>query len=364
MIMKAKLFATGLAALALLASSCTGRSGWSVKGTIDGAENGTKLAIEGYNAGRWYVIDSVAVDAAGKFAYNANAAMPGVDILRLTLPGKGSVCFPVDSVDAITVAADAASFGKGHKLGGTAIAQIFSAIDSVAANTPDMAELQRKLGGFITSDTTGIVAYYAVGKSVGNAPIFNPNDSFGNRIYGAAAQVYAHYRPLDPRGAALLQAYYSGRQALGKMPQNDNGQVIEVDATGLIELVRYDNRGERRSLQELASEGKVVLLSFTDYSIEASPAYNSILNDLYELYHSKGLEIYQIAFDADEVEWKESAVNLPWITVWNSQSDGISALSAYNVGVLPLTYIIDRKGDLGARIIDPTELPKKLAAYF
>lgn len=360
--MKTKIIAIGLAVMAL--TSCVGRSGWSIEGTLNGSEEGSRLALEGYNAGRWYVLDSIDVKASGKFAYKSDAPFQSVEILRLTLPGKGSVCFPVDSVDAITLEADAARFGTGHKLGGTPLAQTFSAIDSVSVSTPDMSELQRKLAEFITADTTGIVAYYVVGKSIGNSPIFNPEDNFGNRVYGAAAQVYAHYRPLDPRGTVLRQAYFAGRQALGKLTTEANTQVIDVAETGIIEIERYDNKGERQSLQELVSKGNVVLLSFTDYGIEASPAYNAILNDLYELYHAKGLEIYQIAFDADEVEWKASAINLPWITVWNSPADGINVLSAYNVGVLPLTYIVDRKGDLGARIIDPTELPKKLAAYF
>lgn len=359
--MKAKFIFGAIAALAM--TSCGG-AGWSVTGTVNGAEKGTKMAVEAYNAGIWYVVDSVEIGNDGKFAYKANAPMPSIDILRLTLPGKGSVCFPVDSVDAITLDADAATFGTGHKLGGSDIAHTFAVVDSIAASTTDVAELQRKLAGFITTDTTGIVAYYTVGKSVGNTPVFNPADNLGNRLYGAATQVYAHYRPNDPRGLALQQAYFNGRQALGKIIPEAPEQVFEVEETGLIDIKRYDNKGVLQSLSEVAQKGKVVLLSFTDYSLPNSPSYNNILNDLYTLYSAKGFEIYQIAFDADEVSWKEAALNLPWITVWNSSSDGVGALASYNVGALPTTFIIDRKGDLGARVVDPADLPKQIAKYF
>ena len=353
-----------VAAAAMMCASCGGHHGWSVDGTVDGAERGTALAVEAYNAGRWYVLDSVKTDGSGRFAYQAAEPMHGSDILRLTLPGKGSVYFPVDSVDAVSVEADASTFGTGHRLLGTALAQTVGAIDSLVAVTADVDQLRRALAGFVTSDTTGIIAYYAIGKSVGSTPVFNPNESFGNRIYGAAAQVYAHYRPEDPRGSVLREAYFAGRRALGKAVPGQNSQVIEVPETGIIEVARYDNKGTMRSLSELASQGKVVLLSFTDYSLQSSPAYNAVLNDLYTLYHSKGLEIYQIGFDGSEVEWKEAALNLPWITVWNSPEDGSSVLASYNVGALPLTYIIDRSGDLGKRIVDPTALPKEVARYF
>lgn len=348
--------------LAALASSCGPEPAWQVKGTVEGAEPGTRLALEACNAGHWYVLDSVDV-RNGAFDYKAAEPVHGTDIFRLTLPGKGSIYFSVDSAGMVTVTATAANFGTGHKLAGNDAAGVMAAIDSIAASTADRTALQRALTGFVTADTTGLIAYYAVCKSVDGHPVFDPNESFGNRVYGAAAQVFAHYRPLDPRGVALRKAYFDGRRALGKIPDTPD-TVLEVPETGIIEIARYDDRGVHRSLTELASQGKVVLLSFTDYSLETSPAYNAMLNDLYELYHSKGLEIYQIAFNANELSWKEAARNLPWITVWNSPEDGVAPLASYNVGALPLTFIIKRDGDLGQRVADSTDLPRQVAKYF
>ncbi len=353
------------ASLVLLAmTACSHHEGWSVKGTLEGASDGTKLAVEACNAGHWYVLDSVDVSKDGRFEYKSAEPAAIADIMRVILPGKGSVYFPVEGTDAVTINANASTFGTGHRLGGTDMAHAVGAVDSIVASTSDVAELQKKLAGFIVSDTTGIVAYYTVGKSVGNTLIFNPKENFGNRIYGAAAQVYAHYKPEDPHGDALKAAFFEGRRALGKIPEGESGQVIEVPESGLIEISRYDNRGELHSLSEVAGKGNVVLLSFTAYDQQFSPAYNSILNDLYTLYHDKGLEIYQIAFDNDEVAWKEAALNLPWVTVWNSGHDGAAVLNSYNVGALPMTFIIDRQGNLTSRVVDPTDLPKQVGRMF
>lgn len=360
--MKAHRILLAVSVTAAMAMSCSGPQGWSVNGTVAGAPEGSRLAIEACNAGYWYVLDSVTVGRDGKFDYRSQEPAASADIMRITMPGKGSVYFPVDANDMVTVDAVAATFGTGHKLSGSDMAETVAAIDSIIASTSDIAILQQKLAGFVVTDTTGIVAYYTVGKTAGNTLIFDPNTSFGNRIYGAAAQVYEHYKPGDNHGEALKTAYFAGRRAMGKVPAPTG--TIELESTGFIDIARFDSKGVEHKLSDYAKSGKVVLLSFTSYDQDFSPAYNAVLNNLYELYHSKGLEIYQVAFDSSEVEWKEAAKNLPWVTVWNSPSDGDVILRNYNVGAVPMTFVINSNGELEERVVDPTQLPAKMAKKF
>lgn len=58
-----------IAGAALCAASCSGPSGWSLKGEIEGSHP-EKVALEGYNNGIWYLIDSLKVDAGGNFSFN------------------------------------------------------------------------------------------------------------------------------------------------------------------------------------------------------------------------------------------------------------------------------------------------------
>ncbi len=355
---------TAAAAVAGLAlASCGGPQGWSIEGTVNGAEAGSRLAIEACNAGHWYVLDSVAVAKNGTFRYTSGEPAPDADVMRVTMPGKGSVYFPVNGRDAVTLEAEAATFGAGHRLGGTDMARTVSAIDSIAASGADIAAIRASLAGFVVSDTTGIIAYYTVGKSVGKELLFDPADNYGNRIYGAAAQVYAHYKPLDPHGQALKAAYFAGRKALGKTVAAEPETVVELPESGYIDITRYDSRGVSHSVSEAVRDNRVVLLNFTAYDQDYSPAYNKALNDLYQLYGSKGLQIYQIAFDQNEAEWKAACASLPWIAVWNSPADGADALVSYNVGALPVTFVI-RDGAITDRVVDPAELPRKVAPAF
>ncbi len=99
-------------AVPALFTSCSPQSdGWSLRGNINGLDSGRSLAIEAPSAtGGWYVVDSVHPSSDGTFSYTSAAPAPYPEIMRLTLPGSGNIYFPVDSVDCVTIEAEANSF--------------------------------------------------------------------------------------------------------------------------------------------------------------------------------------------------------------------------------------------------------------
>lgn len=354
-------------ALAALAAACTGgHKGWTIEGAVSGCE-GRKMAVEGFNAGRWYVIDSVEIGRGGSFCYEAAAPAAIAEVLRLNLDGR-AVYFPVDSLDRLTLTTDSASFGTRYELGGTPAADKIVAIDrmiaeSVAARGVDGAladsTLKAGLNDIAINDSTCIAAYYIINKNIGGKPIYDLSRRRDLGIVGAVAQRFADMRPDDPRTKWLTQIYLTARQL--NNPAAAPALSLQAKESGLIDIVRYDNRGVEQSLARLAEKGGVTLLSFTSYDGEGSPAYNVALAELRTRYGAQGLEIYQIAFDADEVEWKRKADNLPWITVWNSPVDGAEVLMQYNVGALPVTYVIGRDGTIAERVTDPAKLAAAVA---
>ncbi|MDE6134473.1 MAG: DUF4369 domain-containing protein, partial [Muribaculaceae bacterium] len=127
-----KYITCGVAALAVLATaSCGAPSGWSVSGDISGAPEGSRVALEGFNNGRWYLIDSLDVDSKGRFGYKSGEALHFADIMRVSLPGNGSIYFPADSVDHITIDAAYADFSTDYSIGGNPMAADIMAVDSV-----------------------------------------------------------------------------------------------------------------------------------------------------------------------------------------------------------------------------------------
>ena len=105
----------------------------------------------------------------------------------------------------------------------------------------------------------------------------------------------------------------------------------------------------------------MVLLNFTAYAAEESPAFNVALNKVYEKYHNQGFEIFQVSLDENEYAWKQTAKNLPWITVLNSVADGTQILSQYNVSSLPTVFLFNRNGELVERVNDISQLDAAIA---
>jgi len=354
------------AALAVMLAACSGDEGWKISGEVYGAE-GDRMALEGFNNGSWYVVDSVDIDRNGAFAYSAPAPAAYPEVMRLSLDGR-SIYFPVDSTDHITLTTQAADFGNRYSLSGTEAAvslrQLDSLInacvadgqaDALAPGSPQKrALLQRALEA-----PSAITGYYLVNRSVGGRPLFDLSDRADVRLYGAVAQRFATERPDDPRTKYLSERFITAQRAF----RQGNVTEIAVPETKLFDIKRYDKDGKMQSLADMASKGGVTILSFTAYGAEESPAYNVTLNSLWEKYRDRGLNIYQIAFDADETVWRSTARNLPWTAVWNATTDGSEPLAKYNVGALPMTFIIDRSGTVAARVADPGRLDAEVAKY-
>ncbi len=347
----------------LTATSCGKKSNqWSIDGRIDGAD-GQVMLLEASDNGRWYAIDSVELTKNGSFSFSHDATgYP--DIYRLRL-GEKTLYFPIDSIETVTVVTNANAFDSEYTLAGSESAEMLMQVDrrvmdviarrgAGAISTDSL--LKRDLGTMLLGNPSGIVSYYIINKKIGGKSIFNPADKADLRVIGAVANAFNTYRPNDPRTSYLRNLYLSNRTVTAR-------DTILANEVPIFEINLMDDRGEHHSLEQLAKQGKVILLNFTAYSADGSPAYNRELNKVYEQYHDRGLEIYQVALDDDEYQWRQAAHNLPWITVLNPQSNGSKVLMDYNVSTIPTIFIINRQGEISERVDDISALASSVAKY-
>lgn len=340
---------------------------WHAEGTLTGAEN-SDIVVEAPNGrGGWYAIDTVKTDKAGNFKI-AGLPVGHPEVFRITYDGQ-SAYFPIDSLDNVHISGTTADFATAYTVSGTESADKLQKVNELinqaikekgfdaVAYDPD---LKRQLAESVLRDPAGAVAYYTIFRKVGKMPLFDPTQKSDLRIIGAVATAFNTSRPADPRTKFLETYYISSRRNLGTAAPTDTLVALEIK---LPEISLLDKKGVRRSLNEVASEGKVVVLNFTSYAAEASPAFNLELAKVYTANQPNGLEVYQVAFDDDEFLWRQAAQNLPWITVYNSPADGDVALRSYNVGALPATFIINRKGELVERVPDVSHLASAVSRY-
>ena len=357
-----KIFLMMLALVALTA--CNGNR-FHIDGTIDGATDSTTLVLEQSSNGEWFIVDSITVDKNGKFSVNAPAPeVPNIYQLRL---GNQSICFPIDSLDHLTIKAKLPNFATDYTIAGSEHAEQVMKIDKEAMQFAKEAGSEAKLQAWkdqlarqIVADPSGIVAYYTINKYINGKPLFDPLNDNDLRIIGAVANAFNSFRPQDPRTEYLVNLLLDGqrRRRLMSAPSD----TVYADVATLIEIKLQDYDGKDYSLTKVAAENKVVLLDFTAYTTEVSPQLNKLLNDIYQSYHNRGLAIYQVGLDQDNVAWRQSAKNLPWITVFDPRSINSQYVGAYNVTGIPTTFII-RNSEIVERVEDPTHLKAAVSKY-
>lgn len=361
--MKKTIFSAVIALMGL--TGCKDSNSWTVKGVIADAD-GKTVVLEASDNGMWYALNSVTLDKSGRFSISEKAAgYP--DIYRLNLDGQ-TVYFPIDSIETVTVNSNAPEFGSAYTVTGTTEADMLMYVDNrikeTVAAKGDVAVtdslLKRELSGMLLGNPAGIVSYYIINKKIGETPLYNPADKNDLRVIGAVANAFSSFRPNDPRTGYLKRLFLSNRRAQNSATLPSD--TLFVEEIPIFDINLSDNTGKTHSLKDVAAHNKVVVLNFTLYNVDASPAFNMELAKVYEKYRNSGLEIYQVSVDEDEFQWKQSAKNLPWITVYNSRADGASNMLNYNVSALPATFIISN-GELAARVDDVSALASELKKY-
>lgn len=356
-----------LAVMGAVMCSCGG-SGFKVSGNVEGGSDTTKMVLETSESGRWFVVDSVKTTGDGDFKFEEPAPQYA-DIYRLRY-GDKMIYFPIDSLDNIEIKTNIKSFDMGYTLAGSDNAVKVMNIDKKAAEfsglpaneyTSKVEAWKRELANQILSDPSGIVAYYIINKYIGDEPLFDPVNDFDFKVIGAVANAFNSFKPNDPRTSYLVNVLRQGqirrRQVMAK------ADTMYVSEAKIIDIKLQDKKGVMQDLQSVTQKGNVVLLNFTVYSAEFSPVFNKALADIYRKHKASGLEIFQVGIDTDEFQWRQAAANLPWITVYDPAGLNSQNLASYNVTQVPLTYIINRSGELVERVSDFTQLESAVAKY-
>lgn len=359
-------------AVALALASCSDRKGWTVEGTVSGAPDST-LYVEASTFNNWHALDTLRLSSDGSFKFRAKEAAAIPTIYRLRF-GDKYIYFPVDSIETVKVEAQAANFDSGYTLSGNAVAPQMATVDSLVAASVRQngingaladQDLKRTLNLMVNRDTTCLLSYYIVGKTVGARYLYDYQNRADVRVIANAANNYKRLRPNDPRAKELEERWIASRRANGSLTSAPVEMEAEITSRPIADLVRYDRNGNKHNFDDVVGKGHITILNFTRYDSELSQVNTVALKEVWDKYSSTGLEIFQIAYDPDEIAWKRSAANMPWTAVYNAPTDNVEALIAYNVDPInggPVSFVFNAEGDLLSRVSDPAELAKAVAA--
>ena len=361
---------------------------FAVNGGITGAE-GKMLYLDHLALDKVETLDSVKLTSEGSFSFSEPAPQDCFDFYRLRIENQ-YVNLVIDSTETVTVHAAMPDFQAGYTVDGSEncvklkeimmrqmqftrdlrnMYDSFSGIETgvLQRRVDELVDIFRSdlTNGYIYPNPGTPYAYYVLFISVNGQMLFNPQgDRQDARVFAAVATQMDMKYPDAVRTAHLHNLAMKGMSKTQVRTKPASEETIAmfnslVDESGLIDIELPDVNGKVRSLSSL--KGRLVLLDFTAYKTDWSSNYNLAMRELYNKYHDKGLEIYQVSLDSDESFWANAAVNLPWVCVHDEMSLQSQYAGMYNVSSLPTVFIIDREGNIIDRPDEQKELDGKIS---
>ena len=134
-----------------------------------------------------------------------------------------------------------------------------------------------------------------------------------------------------------------------------------ADEIGYPDIELPDVQANKIKLSEVDSP--VVMVYFWSAADASQKMFNlDVLKSVYDAYHKKGFEIYQVSMDVDKARWARvvKEQNLPWINVCDSRGSQSPYALMYNLAALPATYIICDGALVDGQVVDEKSLRRLL----
>ena len=379
------LFMAAVTCGALCAVSCTQKK-FHVDGTIANAKDSI-LYFENMGLNGPVALDSVRLGEDGAFAFSEKAT-DAPEFYRLRIAGQ-IINVSIDSTETVNVKAHYPDMASRYEVTGSdncsRIKELTLMQMALQRQIQDIAQnlnlnsqtindsLQKVLEAYknkvklnyIYKEPMKASSYFALFQTInaGDASllIFNPRASAEDvKVYAAVATSWDTYYPKAVRGANLHNIAIEGMKDV-RIIQNNQRRVLDASklkASGIIDVTLPDHHGVIRKLTDL--KGKVVMLDFHVFASQQSTGRIMALRELYNKYHDRGFEIYQVSLDPDEHFWKTKTAALPWISVHADADAQNDVLVNYNVRSIPTYFIIDRNNTLQKRDVQIKDLDAEI----
>lgn len=374
--------------VAMMGMNACSNKKFNISGNINGANDST-LYFENMSLNGPVVVDSVVLSDEGAFHFQGpQPSAPEFYRLRL---GRQIINVAIDSTENIKIKADYPTMSAQYDVEGSddcsrikelsllqmnLQAQINAIANDVSLNTQSTQDSIMNLvnaykelikNNYIFKDPKLASSYFALFQTVGlgynNVLVFNPRANENDvKVFAAVATSWDTYYPEAERGLNLHNIAIEGMKNI-RILQAQRNKTIDpnlVIESGVIEIALEDNKGVTRKLTDL--KGKVVLLDFHIFASSSSTERIMSLRNIYNKFHDRGLEIYQVSVDSDEHFWKTQTAALPWICVRDPEGVNSPLMRQYNLLDIPTFFLITRDNVLDKRDAQIKDLEAEIAA--
>ena len=340
----------------------------------------SEVTVRLLDMNRYQILDTVAVNADGRFSYKVPVADGQPEFVYLFYKDTKIASLILEKGDHVVVETDTSGnynvsgseecvrLARVERDYAAAVARLNSLSSRLSAteDVDEALELRRLTAQEYVKYYRECVKYVmANAKSLTVIPVLYQNFGENLPVFGQATDAI-HFRNIaDSLEMKWPESKYV--KALVKEAERRFGYLeLETRLSGAAEIgfpdiELPDLKGSKRKLSEV--DAKVTMLYFWSATDAAQKMYNlDVLAKVYGDYASKGLEIYQVALDPDKAVWAKTVKeqNLPWINVCDSRGGNSPYVASYNLSVLPVAYFIKDGELVNEQAVDEKSLRKVL----
>lgn len=376
--------------LLLIFSSC-GHDGITVSGTIEGARQGEYILLRKVKPGVLQPVDSVVPDKAGNFRFRTSSEWPVFYLLGmgdsdfltlLAAPGeKITVRAKHDSISSTTVVRGSEGtlvmqdFSKNHQAMIKQLQQLTKVYDDSILSprlpllmdsldrkaTEIVADFREKSREFIEENSSSMVAIFLLNQQVvPGMQLFDASTDPGI-FFKVDSLLYQKYPESDL--VVDLHTFVAGLR--NAVSVSDVTGTVPAVGSILPEIVLPDPSGDTLKLS--STRGHIVLVDFWAAWCPPCREENPNLVRLYDLYHNRGFDIFQVSLDLKKEDWTE-AIRKDRLGRWHHVSDlkyrDSEVVKRFGLTEIPSSFLLDREGRVLAVNLRGDDLQKKLEELF
>ena len=365
------------AAVALASVSCAHTA--KIDGVLEQAPS-SEVIVKLLDVNKYEVLDTVAVDASGKFSCKVDVQEGQPEFIYLFHGDRKIASLLLSEGDNVTVKAD--TMGNYTVAGSEESEKLAQVEKDYAAVVARMDALAKKLEKASSDEAPALskeiyneyVAYYRSrvryvmenSKSLTSVPVFYQVLGENLPVFGQMTDAIHFNNICDSLETVFPDSKYVKalrKEAEVRQSQMElNARLGTAEEIGFPDITLPDTKGNKVRLSDV--EAKVILVQFWTATEAAQKMFNmDVLMPLYDEYHAKGLEIYQIALDPDKVTWANvvKEQKLPWISVCDGLGGNSPYTILYNINALPSTFIISDGELVDGQVVNERSLRKTVA---